>query len=235
MGSASLRSLLASGEVRSIGGLADRSREPAWDLESLVGRLVEIDGAFACAASSAAVLTAAVRLVADAQRHREPVAWIHDRSATVFPPDVAAAGVDLEALPLVCVRNGSEALRAADSLLRSGAFGLVVIDLTVLPRVHLSMPVQVRLGGLARQHGSAIVMLFGPDRKSLHPKRRDGEGRHRSHVAMASLRVSARRERVDGADEDDVRFCCVVEALKDKRIGRPWAVSWRCSPPPGLR
>ena len=39
-----------------------------------------------------ASLTLVFRLVLEAQRQREPVAWIHGRSGTLFPPDAAEAG-----------------------------------------------------------------------------------------------------------------------------------------------
>ena len=78
-------------------------------------------------------LTAATALVVDAQRQREPVVWISSRAAGCYPPDLVACGVDLESLPFVHVADAEASLRAADQLVRSGAFGLLVLDLVALP------------------------------------------------------------------------------------------------------
>src|SRR5206468_474165 len=55
---------------------------------------------------------------------------------------------------------------AADVLARSGAFGLIVLDVT---SSNVSMGVLSRLAGLARTHEAAIVILTEkpPDRPSL--------------------------------------------------------------------
>ena len=94
-----------------------------WNLEALTGRLVELS----CAGASVA-LTAVTSLVLEAQLQREPVAWIAIGDATFYPPDLAQAGCDLENLPVVRVGDARTAARAADLLLRSGSFRLVVID-----------------------------------------------------------------------------------------------------------
>jgi recombination protein RecA len=108
------------------------------------------------ARTAGARTTGAVSLVVHAQRRGEPVAWV-ERAAVgaLYPPDLADAGVDLDRLVVVRVpdqprgaapstgkttrRDGrtprgrlggtTSALRAAELLLRSGAFGLVVVDL----------------------------------------------------------------------------------------------------------
>jgi recombination protein RecA len=223
-----LRDLLASGALRTASGqmgsrLAARAAAD-WSVEWFAGRFVELGGA-----SCSAALTAAALLVGDAQRRREPCAWIGERAAGFFPPDLAAAGVDLDALPVVHVADGEAALRAADGLLRSGAFGLLVLDLVTMPAGgRVPMSAQVRLTGLARQHGTAIVALTGAEDFLLRTRRpRAGGGEAR--FAMASVRATARRERVGG-----VGVQCVVEVEKDKRRGQPWSRSWSCAPPPGM-
>jgi hypothetical protein len=92
--------------------------------------------------------------------------------ASFYPPDFAQAGVELAALVVVrLAASGSHDLvRAAEVLLRSGALGLVVIDLTGgVPKGELSW--QARLSGLARRHASRVVFLTssGSDASSLGP------------------------------------------------------------------
>src|SRR5688572_143463 len=126
---------------------ADSAAAPGWGLASLTGRLTEVSGSH-----TAASLTLVFRLVVQAQRIGETVAWIAASGSTFFPPDAGAAGADLSALPVVLcfppparchpppapprgslrgrwATEAAEAVRAADLLLRSGGFGLVVLDL----------------------------------------------------------------------------------------------------------
>jgi hypothetical protein len=95
-----------------------------WSYRACAGRLVELSGSHA-----APLLSLAFVLVADAQRAGEPVAWIQGTDSTFFPPDAARNGVDLGALVVVRLAEPSARMRAAVRLLRSGAFGLVAMDL----------------------------------------------------------------------------------------------------------
>lgn len=119
-------------------------------------------------------LSAVVRLVRRAQTEGEPVAWVTQREAACFyPPDFAEAGVDLSALVVVRLAESAGShgvVRAAEVLLRSGAFGLVVIDFAGgVPRGELSW--QARLSGLLRRHDARAVLLTGSTREepSLGP------------------------------------------------------------------
>ncbi|GAB4260470.1 recombinase A [Deferrisoma sp.] len=189
-----------------------RSASPAeWSLEGLAGRVVEVSGG-----AHPAPLTAAVLLVRDAQARGEPVAWITSEESAFYPPDAAEAGVDLDALAVVRAPGLREALRAADHLLRSGAFGLVVLDLG--DRRDLTLAAQTRLGGLAQEHGAALVCLT---------RKPDGAP---SLGSLVSLRVGAGRRRLGPG-----RFACRVEALKDKRRGPGWGKEVPCRAPDGLR
>jgi recombination protein RecA len=188
-----------------------RPSSPPWSLASIAGRLVEIS-----ATPAGAPLTLAFRLVLDAQRAGEPVAWVGRKDAPFYPPDVADAGIDLEALPVVWAKDPASAAKGADLLVRSGAFGLVVVDLGIdamLPQHAAS-----RLAALAKQHGAAVVCLTDKDaaRPSLGP--------------LVSLRAHATaRARGDGG-----RFRCEAKAIKDKR-GKPgWTVMEVCRGPDGL-
>lgn len=192
--------------------LASPGEAPArWGLESLSGRLVELS-----ASGASASLTAAFGLVLEAQRQDEPAAWVTGSDDTFYPPDAAEGGVDLRALAVVRVSEPRQALRAADHLARSGAFGLLVADLgsTAL----LPLPAQARLAGLAARHGAAIVLLTR--KRAEEP----------SLGSAVSLRGEAHRERREGS-----RFLCRVRVLKDKRRGPGWTHEELCLAPDGLR
>ncbi|MCK6461846.1 MAG: DNA recombination/repair protein RecA [Planctomycetes bacterium] len=186
-----------------------RHAPSAWTLEGLSGRLVEISGA-----EDSAALTVALGLVRQAQLLGEPAAWVTPATETFFPPDAAAGGVDLAALPVVRVPDPRALPRAADQLARSGGFGLVVVDLGAarLPLAALS-----RLMGLAGRHG--VLILFLTDKSDRAP----------SIGSLVSLRGHARRRRT-GPDE----FACEVAVLKDKRRPPGWTHTEVCGGPPGL-
>lgn len=107
------------------------------------------------------------------------------------------------------------AARVADRLLRSGAFGLVVLD---LGRGDIAIPVQARLVGLAERHDAAVLCLT--EKPTCAP----------SLSSLVSLRVETRRKR--GADG---LFECVLEAKKDKRRNVGWTHGEVRHGPPGLR
>ncbi|MGD8375686.1 MAG: recombinase A [Acidobacteriota bacterium] len=169
---------------------------PDWGLSIFSGRVGELSGGCASAA-----LTLAFRLVLEAQRAREPVAWISRPDRFFYPPDAAAAAVDLEALVVVRVEGALGAARAADRLVRSGAFGLVILDLgedARLPLAALS-----RLSGLARVHRTAVLGLTEKDAASP------------SLGPLVSIRAEAARML-----REPGRFVCRARVLKDKQ-GRP--------------
>jgi len=182
-----------------------------WGLDQLTGRLVELSGK-----GAAAPLTLAFRKVVEAQERAEPVAWVTDDQVPFYPPDASANGVDLDALPVVFVADAPAAARTAEKLGRSGAFGLVVLDLRG-PRVDLPLPLQTRLASLAKAHDMAILCLTekGAEQPSLG--------------SLVSLRCDARRERVG-----EGRYVCHLQAVKDKRQGPGWRFEESCSGPVGL-
>jgi recombination protein RecA len=180
-------------------------------LSTFAARLAEIS-----ASVSGAPLTLTFRLVLDAQRRGEPVAWIGRKDAPFYPPDAADTGVDLAALAVVWTKDAIAAAKAADLLTRSGAFGLVVLDLGSEAR--LPMHATSRLAMLARQHDAAIVCLT--DKEATRP----------SLGPLVSLRAhAALRARGEGG-----RFRCTASALKDKRWGKTWNIAEVCRGPDGL-
>jgi recombination protein RecA len=176
----------------------------------LSGRLVEISGW-----GPTALLTLASWLVLEAQMEGETVAWISTRESSFYPPDMEEAGVDLGAMAVVRCPDARGVARAADRLARSGAFGLLVLDLGAT--TDLSLSLQTRLAGLARAHDIALVFLTekSEDAPSVSP--------------LVSVRLRAERLGLDGA-----LFSCRAYAIKDKRRGPGWSREFICHGPPGL-
>lgn len=165
----------------------------AWALDALAGRFVEIGGD-----SATAALTVSASLIVQAQRQGEPAVWIGGLGSTFFPPDFAAAGVELDALPVVRVDSALAAAQAADTLLRSGGFAVVVLDLG--PKAELPLAVQTRLVGLAQKHHTALLALT---------RQTPGD---RPRGSLASLRAETLKSRTD----HDC-FACELRIVKDKR------------------
>lgn len=184
----------------------------AWSPEIVSGRLAEISGE-----ADAASLTMAFELVRECQRDGEPVAWVSCQGEAFYPPDVQRNGIDLEALPVVRLQSVKDAGRAADRLVRSGGFGLVVVDLGQ-GGASPPDPLQKRLLNHAEREDAGVVFVT---RKSAEQP---------SLGAMVSFRGQTRRRRL----EDD-RFECGIESLADKRWGPGWRADVVCQGPPGLR
>jgi recombination protein RecA len=197
---------------------------PTWAFRELSGRLVELSGG-----ADAASLTAAFGLILEAQLAGDRAAWVSLPGSSFFPPDAADGGIDLSVLPVVRVPDARAAGRAADHLLRSGGFGLVVIDLipsgagardgrAAAGSALIPVPLLTRLLGLARAHDAAVVVLTkkSHDAPSLH--------------SLISLRAeTARSASAPG------RFEVRVRALKDKRGGPGWTHGETCRGPAGVR
>jgi hypothetical protein len=137
--------------------------------QTCAGRLVEISGP---SHGPCARTTTAIGLLREAQAEGETTAWIQLAGGTLYPPDLEQSGIDLEALVVLHIprepssrtrapgasRGPHGLCRAAEMLLRSGAFGLVIVDLTEgIPAG--SEAWQGRLLALARRHASRIVLL----------------------------------------------------------------------------
>jgi hypothetical protein len=218
-------------QLASLGPVSDThdqarplERDQARPLAELIapGRLVELCGE--------AQTSTAVAILAHAQREGETAAWIQPARGSLYPPDLAAAGIDVEALVVIHVpETGSMSgaagqCRAAELLLRSGGFGLLVIDFETEPPGSAAW--QGRLLGLARQHEARVLLLRKDARESLGP--------------LVGMRVASRVERVTSQD-DPAGFCPRTgqfeirhEVLKNKsggplepaaiRIRGPWGL-----------
>lgn len=203
------------------------NQRASWSLTALSGRLTELSGP-----SESSALTLAFSMVLDAQRAGEPVGWLTDDKSIFFPPDAAQGGIDLDALVVVRLTQpttSSQIPRAAEHLARSGAFGLLVLDLG--ETAHVPVPMQMRLLALAKTHESAVLFLTR--------KRSDTT----SLGALISLRAEASRTPVNHSAPTDTpareasvsAFTCRAQALKDKRCGPGWTHVEVCRGPDGLR
>jgi recombination protein RecA len=194
-------------------------QHPGWGLPALRGRLVELS-----ARGATATLTAAVELVIEAQREAEPVAWIMGPQGSFYPPDVADSGVDLAALVVVRVPDlVKSGLGAVERLLRSGAFGLIVIDLGGV-MVDASLPIahQGRLVTLAQAHDAAVVCITEKSAESS------------SLGSLVSMRAEALRVRLTSpASPGAGGYELTMRVLKDKRRGPGFTKSRRVRGPAG--
>jgi recombination protein RecA len=210
-----LRELLATAPVQradaQLAALRDADERAAWTRDALSGRLTELSGVGAVAS-----LTSAFGLILDAQMRAEPVAWISLPETSFYPPDAADSGVDLDALAVVCVPSAQDGARAAERLLRSGAFGLIVLDLGRDPSIPTAL--QGRLVSLAKRHDTALVCLTDKPRDAA------------SLGSLVSLRAEVVREKCG-----DDQFSCKVAVLKDKNRGPGWSHSEVVHGPAGLR
>jgi recombination protein RecA len=219
-----LAKVVSLDELRGSSGLAAQPQgPPQFSLAALRGRFIELS-----AGSSSAGLSAAVNLVVEAQLAGEPVAWISPQETSFYPPDVVECGVDVSALAVIHVPDTASAGRAAERLLRSHAFGLVILDLgapdCVIERngVHrtgtksLSIANQGRLVTLAQQADSLVACITSK-KHALE-----------SMGSLISLRADVSRER------DTEGFCVTLHVLKDKRRGPGWSRSERAKAPAGL-
>jgi recombination protein RecA len=180
-----------------------------WRLDELTGRVIEISSTGASAA-----LSLTFNLINEAQQRSEPAAWVTLAQECFYPPDAAQNGIDLAALVVVRLTDSTSIARAGEKLLRSGGFGLIVLD---LDHGDIPMPLQTRLIGLAQRHHTALVCLTKKKRTAF------------SLGSLISLRVHAQKKRVAHN-----RFACVLCVLKDKRRGPTWNHEVLYNGPAGL-
>ena len=180
-------------------------------LDALRGRLTEISSR-----RSQAAITLAVELIAQCHRAGEPAAWIGPPTSLFYPPDAAGWSLDWFALAILQIEEAHSAGRAADKLLRSGAFGLVILDLLHQPS--LPTPLLGRLLRLAETHESALLFLTPSGEHS------------QSLSSLIALRIEARWKE---ANPD--RLQGEFRILKDKRRGPGRCLQESYHGPMGLR
>lgn len=187
-------------------------RSDVWSLRALAGRLVEVTQRGAGTA-----MTWATELLWQAQQQGEPTAWICTGSRLPFAPDIIRYGVDVEACAVVRAGDAQQAAVAADKLLRSGAFGLVVLDLG--EQADIPTALLGRLTKLAQTHSATVLVLTESEEASA------------ALGSLVSLRLLAERDAEERNGESRLR----LTAIKDKRQGPGWSDSLPVQHPLGVR
>jgi recombination protein RecA len=187
----------------------DIAQPSHWNLGEIAGRFVEIS-----ASAGSASLTLAFGLVGEAQKRGEPVGWVTSQESFFYPPDAAYRGVDLASLAVIRVLDTASIPRAGEKLLRSGGFGLIVLD---LGDAAIPAPLQSRLTGLAQHHHTGLVCLT------------EKQSRTFSLGSLVSLRAHTERKQISNNS-----FVCRLHVLKDKRRGPTWNHEELCRGPAGL-
>ncbi|MBP64021.1 MAG: recombinase A [Planctomycetaceae bacterium] len=191
--------------------LTRKSLSRVWSWEALAGQVSEISGA-----ASPATLTLSMDLVLDAQRQSEVVAWITTKDRFFFPPDVVECGIDLGAMVVVRAPTAADAPRAAEMLIRSGAFGLVVLDMG--KETGIPLPMQARLVKLAQQHHTAVLYV------TIKPDSAASVG------SLVSLHATTQMSQTPSGSYE-----CGIKILKDKHSAPNWAHREVYCGPAGLR
>ncbi len=205
-----------------------RAEELLVDQQELQCSLSVFSGTLTEIRCDGAGLSVVASIIQQFQEHKEPAAWIAAGDSVFFPPDFASFGIDLSLLPVVFARSGHKAARSAEHLLRSGAFGLVVLDLggdQTLTDAHFG-----RLIRLGEKHDASIICLThvpgAPTRRrspATHSRSgaRSGGGPRSAGTdglgALVTRRFSTRRTRIS---QDLYRV--QVHVVKDKRGGMSW-------------
>jgi recombination protein RecA len=125
-------------------------------------------------------------------------------------------GVDLDALVIVRLSDSRAVVRVADMLLRSGGFGLLVLDLG--KEAEIPLPLQTRLAALARTHTAAVLLL------TQKPPTAPSVG------SLVALRGDVQQQHL-APDH----FVCTFAVVKDKRWGPSWTHVEVAHGPAGLR
>lgn len=180
-----------------------------------VAKLIEVSGDNRCAKR-----TTAVSALLEAQTRGELTAWVQYANGSLYPPDLDASGVDLRGVAVILIpptEREYTLLKAAEVLLRSGAIGLVVVDLGKSSLRNTDTAWQGRLLGLAREHHATVVMLTEKSQTigSLGP--------------LVSLRIEPQRQRHQPG------VFTIEQCLVKNKIGLPEPLPQQLRGPWGLR
>ncbi|MBN2341024.1 MAG: hypothetical protein JXX29_15215 [Deltaproteobacteria bacterium] len=196
-------------------GGAERVDSP-WSFAALEGRLVSM-----LPGVMSASLSAVFQVIRDAQEEGETVAWVGGVQSGFYPPDAARWGVDLAAVAVIRVASDKDMWFAADTLIRSGGVGLVVIDSASMGDQRVSKGATVlqhRLSGLARTHGTAVLILpSGSERET--------------GGALVSLTVQTQMRPLDSPASI---YNVLVTPQRDKTGASHWKIEELCDAPDGL-
>ena len=205
--------------IRNFHTLADidRARRPGQqrlDWPDLVGRLVEVVGG-----PRSLRLAWLAQLTTQVQAAGDVAVWLQTTESSPFPPDLQQAGVALDRLPVLRLVDFQAQLRAADVLLRSGAFGLCAIDATAASQRALDASRTLdnalgRLLGLCQKHAASLVFLTPEPQE--HVVQQENQGFLQTSLISLRLTVARDREAPLGVDRP---WGLRLEVKKDKRRG----------------
>ncbi len=176
------------------------NQTPRWNMQEVQGRLTEISEPCPIAA-----LSFALSLAREVHEAKQLAAWISLSPSMFFPPDAQNHGIDLRNFPVLRMDDIHSVGKASETLLRSGAFRLLILDLGKnhgMPMARLS-----QLHGLTRKHLSCVVFVT------------ERQNTEQSVGSLVSLHGRTSRKSIG-----DGRFICTIDVLRDKVRGCHW--SW---------
>ncbi len=188
--------------------LSSPSALPPFGYRRVTGRLAEISGS--------GRLSVASSLLAEAQQEGELCGWISTTLHTVFPPDLENNGVDLSLLYFFWIDTPGGATKALEYLLRSEAFGLVILDMSKHPGVQDG--ISGRLMRLAGKVRCGVVAL-----SDLQDAPQSIFG------SLTSLRINTRLE-----PASDGRLAVALTAERDRSAAPHWRRRLTYHAPTGL-
>lgn len=180
-------------------------------LNDLKGRLCEFS-----AWGVQAVGSLAARYVWEAQQEGAWPVWI-SKAGVPLAEDLHACGIDLRALPVICVQTPAEGFRAAERVMRSEACGVVILDMG--EESYMPAAMMGRMLKLAQRTSTACIVLTNrrqPAQASLSP--------------LVSLRVDAEQRIVRPGQEDEISVPYTqidARIVRDKTTGRKDAFQLR--------
>ena len=179
-----------------------------------LGCLTEVSGK-----GGGAGLTLAASFLRFAQSTGRHAIWLSSEIKPFYPPDLQACGVELHRLPVLFLAEVHQAALAANRLLQSGGFDLLIWDLASWkkPPTSLPIPFLAKIVATARYRRSVVLVLTNKKREQA------------SLGCLTGLRFQ-----VEALDSEPTQLN--VEVCKDKRgavgEGKEWG--WSCQLPEGL-
>jgi recombination protein RecA len=196
------------------GKISLNHRPQSFDMAGLSGRVVEFSSWHQPACVSLSAL-----FILECQKLKRGRAWIvpgNSADASVFyPPDIISAGIDCSSLPILKAESAVDGFGLTERLLRSGGFGIVVLDLYAeknQKRYSLG-----RLHNIAQRHDGLVLCLTRsqPGHPSLDP------------MVFVHVHVS-----VQSIGRNRNRLSAVIQ--KDKTGSPGKCLEWIYESPPGL-
>ena len=190
------------------------SAPSSFDLAGLAGMVTEFSGW-----NQSACISLATPLIRECQAADKLCAWIvpegTEGASLFFPPDFRDAGIDCAELPIIWSEDAMDSFGIAEKLLRSGGFGMLVLDLSRNSRLRGQS--LGRIHAVAQRSGSLVLCFTRKPRgrASLDP------------LVFFHLHVAVEKK---GADTWEV----FAHVLKDKRAVTGRSLRWVYEAPLGL-